>query len=124
MLDELSLVRARQAVREHARRLGFGDLPLTRLVTAVSELARNALVHGGGGRLAIEELRDGPRAGLAVTVEDDGPGIPDLSQALHSGYSSNGGLGLGLGGARRLSRIFEIDTRPGRGTRVRIEHWG
>jgi serine/threonine-protein kinase RsbT len=93
------------------------------MVTAASELARNTLEHGGGGTARVELLADGGRRGLRLTCEDQGPGIADLQLALKDGYTSRGGLGLGLGGARRLVNEFGIDSRPGAGTRVTITRW-
>jgi serine/threonine-protein kinase RsbT len=92
-------------------------------VTAASELARNTVIHGGGGALRLAALNDGPRRGLRLTFEDKGPGIPDVEQALRDGYTTGGGLGLGLGGARRLSSEFEIESRVGVGTRITITRW-
>jgi serine/threonine-protein kinase RsbT len=117
------VVRARQIVRDWANRLGFGLVDQTKLVTAASELARNTVQHGGGGRLRVEAVANGVRRGLQLTFEDDGPGIPDIELALKDGYTTSSGLGLGLSGARRLSNDFEITSRPGEGTRVRIARW-
>lgn len=117
------VVRVRQAVRAEATALGFSLVDLTKLVTAASELARNTLVHGGGGEARIERVAEDGRAGLRAVFADEGPGIPDLEQALRDGFSSGSGLGLGLGGARRLVNTFEIDSAPGAGTRVTIVKW-
>jgi serine/threonine-protein kinase RsbT len=117
------VVRVRQAVRAEATALGFSLVDLTKLVTAASELARNALVHGGGGEVRIERIADNGRAGLRAVFADDGPGIANLEEALRDGFSSGSGLGLGLGGARRLVSGFEIDSAPGAGTRVTIVKW-
>jgi serine/threonine-protein kinase RsbT len=117
------VVRVRQAVRAEATALGFSLVDLTKLVTAASELARNALVHGGGGEVRIERIADNGRAGLRAVFADDGPGIANLEEALRDGFSSGSGLGLGLGGARRLVSSFEIDSAPGAGTRVTIVKW-
>ena len=92
-------------------------------VTAASELARNTVLYGGGGRLRMEALNDGPRRGLRLTFEDNGPGIADLDQAMKDGFSTGTGLGLGLGGAKRLSSEFNIESRVGEGTRVTITRW-
>jgi len=128
--DEIREVRAahdvvavRQMVREWAVATGFSLVDQTKIVTAASELARNTLVHGGGGRVRLEALNDGDRRGLRVVFEDAGPGIPDLAQALRDGFTTGNGLGLGLGGAKRLSNQFEIDSKPGQGTRVSITRW-
>jgi serine/threonine-protein kinase RsbT len=117
------VVRARQRVREWAIRLGFNLIDQTKLVTATSELARNTVVHGGGGTVCLEALANGMRQGLRLTFEDQGPGIPDIELALRDGYTTGGGLGLGLGGAKRLMNDFEIYSQPGRGTRVSIAKW-
>jgi serine/threonine-protein kinase RsbT len=114
------VVRARRRVREEAVRLGFGIVNQTKLLTAASELARNAIVYGGGGTLTIEAFDGAGPHKLQLTFEDRGPGIPDVELALRDGYTSGGGLGLGLGGSKRLVDEFELDTHPGEGTRVRI----
>ena len=110
-------------MREHAVAQGFSLVEQTKIVTAASELGRNALVHGGGGDAYIERVEQGSKRGLRLEFADRGPGIPDLQRALTDGYTSGGGLGLGLGGAKRLSDEFEIDSAPGAGTRVRIARW-
>ncbi len=117
------VVRVRQVTRQWAVALGFSLVDQTKIVTAASELARNTLIHGGGGTTRLEELTDGGRRGLRLTFEDKGPGIADVSQALRDGYTSGSGLGLGLGGARRLSSTFDITSAPGQGTRVCITRW-
>jgi serine/threonine-protein kinase RsbT len=117
------LSRVRQQVREAAVGLGFGLVQQTKLVTAASELARNTLVHGGGGEVTVTEVA-GPRGhGLTLRFIDQGPGITDLAQALTDGYTSGGGLGLGLGGAKRLVQEFSIDSTPGGGTTVTVTAW-
>lgn len=126
MLDVHSdedVVRVRQITRRWAVGLGFSLVDQTKIVTAASELARNTLIHGGGGSTRIEELLDGSRHGLRLTFEDKGPGIADVPQALRDGYTTRSGLGLGLGGARRLSNQFDITSTPGQGTRVCITRW-
>ena len=117
------VVRVRQVTRQWAVALGFSLVDQTKIVTAASELARNTFVHGGGGTARLEELTDGSRRGLRLTFEDKGPGIADVSQALRDGYTSSSGLGLGLGGARRLSSTFDIRSAPGQGTWVCITRW-
>jgi serine/threonine-protein kinase RsbT len=117
------IVIVRQAVRQRAVDLGFSLVDQTKLVTAASELARNAIQHGGGGRASIESVTDGSRRGLRLTFEDDGPGIADIDQAMRDGFSTAGGLGLGLSGSKRLANEFSIATTPGKGTRVIITRW-
>ena len=117
------VIRVRQAVRDRALAAGFSLVDQTKLVTAASELARNTLVYGGGGTVTIERVDAAPRVGIRLTFEDKGPGIADLTQALTDGYTSGSGLGLGLGGAKRLSNEFEIHSEVGRGTRVAIARW-
>ena len=117
------IVRMRQAVREHAVGLGFSLVDQTKLVTAASELARNTVIYGGGGEVALELVSQGSRKGLRLVFSDRGPGIADVQQALKDGFTTGGGLGLGLGGAKRLSNEFYLDTRPGEGTRVTIIRW-
>ncbi len=117
------IVLARQAVRRQAVALGFGLIDQTKIVTASSELGRNTLDYGGGGSVRLEVVENGTRTGLRLTFEDQGPGIPDLPLALTDGYTSGNGMGLGLGGAKRLSHEFEISSKPGEGTRVSILRW-
>jgi serine/threonine-protein kinase RsbT len=116
------VVRVRQKVRSRAVRAGLSLVDQTKLVTAASELARNTLDHGGGGTVALE-LVQAPRRGVRLRFTDRGPGIPDIEAALRDGYTTGGGLGLGLGGARRLSSEFAIESAPGQGTCVRIARW-
>ena len=117
------IVRMRSLVREHAVQQGLSLVDQTKLVTAASELARNALDYGGGGEVHIAKLNDGVRRGVRLTFVDQGPGIADIEAALRDGYTTGGGLGLGLGGARRLCNDFSIDSAPGRGTRIMIARW-
>jgi serine/threonine-protein kinase RsbT len=117
------VVRVRQLAREHAVAQGFSLVDQTKLVTAASELARNTLEYGGGGEVSFERLNDGMRRGLRLTFSDQGPGIADIDLALKDGYTTGAGLGLGLGGARRLSNEFSIQSQPGQGTRVAITRW-
>jgi serine/threonine-protein kinase RsbT len=117
------IVRMRQVVREEAIALGFGLVDQTKVVTAASELGRNAVLHGGGGRVELASLTAGTRRGLRLTFIDEGPGIPDVGRAMQDGFTTGNGLGLGLGGARRLASEFEIESAPGKGTRVTIVRW-
>jgi serine/threonine-protein kinase RsbT len=117
------VVLVRQAARARAVQLGFSLVDQTKLVTAASELARNTLHHGGGGSVRLELLEEGPRRGVRLVFQDQGPGIADIQQAMKDGFTSGGGLGLGLGGAKRLSNEFDIVSRAGAGTRVTITRW-
>jgi len=116
-------VRVRQAVREASLALRFSLVDQTKIVTAASELARNTLVHGGGGELRIELLNNGARPGLRLTFTDQGPGIPDLELAMKEGYTTGTGLGLGLSGSKKLASEFDIQSEVGRGTRVTVTRW-
>ena len=118
-----AIVQIRQLVRQWAVEVGFGLVDQTKMVTAASELARNTVIYGGGGTVLCEALNDGSRRGLRLTFSDQGPGIPDIEQALKDGFTTGGGLGLGLGGAKRLVNQFEIASRPGEGTRITITRW-
>lgn len=113
----------RQAVRRRAVESGFSLVDQTKIVTAASELARNAITHGGGGRATIEALVNGIQRGVRLTVEDRGPGIANIKEAMRDGFSTSGGLGLGLSGAKRLSNEFAIASEPGTGTTVSITRW-
>ncbi len=117
------VVVVRQRAREQAHRAGFSLLETTKLVTAASELARNTLEHGGGGYAELEVCTDGIRRGVRMRFVDEGPGSPDIELALRDGYTTAKGLGLGLGGSRRLVDEFQIDSAPGRGTRVTVIRW-
>ena len=117
------VVGVRRVVREWSIAAGFSLVDQTKMITAASELARNALEYGGGGTVLLEQLNDGSKRGVRLTFEDQGPGIPDVDLALRDGYTTGGGLGLGLSGARRLSNEFAIDSTPGKGTRVAITRW-
>jgi len=121
--ESQDIVMVRQAVRKKAISLGFNLVDQTKIVTATSELARNTLDYGGGGTMVLQVVQNGRRGGIRLTFEDQGPGIPDVALALKDGYTSGGGMGLGLGGAKRLSDEFEIETAPGKGTRVTILRW-
>jgi len=118
------LVRVRQAVRSRAVELGFSLVDQTKIVTAASELGRNMLDHGGGeGTVSLEMLTAAGRHGLRLTFEDKGPGIPDIDLAMREGYTTKGGLGLGLSGSRRLVNEFSLVSRVGEGTKVTIARW-
>jgi len=117
------VVRVRQEVRKRATEIGFGLVDQTKIVTAASELARNMLDYGGGGNVAFHVVQNGARRGLRLAFIDEGPGIADIEHALQDGVTTGGGLGLGLGGARRLSNEFEIVSAPGRGTKIVITRW-
>jgi len=123
LLTPEHIVIVRQKVRQHAVELGFSLVEQTKVVTAASELARNTILHGGGGRAIIDVVSNGSRRGLRLTFEDDGAGIADLELAMKDGYSTVGGLGLGLSGAKRLSNEFDLQSAPGKGTRVVIARW-
>jgi serine/threonine-protein kinase RsbT len=120
--SEPDVVAVRRRVREVATQLGFSLVDQTKVITAASELARNTIIYGGGGSLQVETL-NGPRTGLRLTFEDKGPGIPDIELALRDGFTTGSGLGLGLGGSKRLVNDFEIFSRVGEGTRVTITRW-
>ncbi len=117
------IVVVRQHVRALAIELGFSLVDQTKMVTAASELARNTLAHGGGGTARIEVVAANARRGLKMTFEDRGKGIADLELAMRDGYSTGGGLGLGLSGTRRLMNEFELQSKPGEGTRVSATRW-
>jgi serine/threonine-protein kinase RsbT len=120
---EQDVVLARQAVRRLAQECGLRLVDQTKLITAASELARNTVVYGGGGDMDWEILEDGVRVGVRLVFRDEGPGIADLKLAMTDGWTSGSGLGLGLTGARRLVNEFELDSAPGKGTRVTIIRW-
>lgn len=120
---EEDIVRVRQKARKLAIECGFGLVDQTKMVTAASELARNTFVHGGGGTVTLEVLQDGGRAGLRLTFVDTGSGIADIEQVMTDGYTTGGGLGLGLGGSKRLVNEFDIRSKVGEGTTVVITRW-
>jgi serine/threonine-protein kinase RsbT len=120
-MEQLS--RARRLVLERATRLGLREVERTKLVTAASELGRNALVHAGGGDMAMSELARDGRCGLQLVFQDQGPGIDDLELALTDGFTTAKSLGLGLGGARRLVNEFYLESEPGQGTKVTVIQW-
>jgi serine/threonine-protein kinase RsbT len=117
------IVLIRQAVRNWTAELGFSLVDQTKMITAASELARNSLEYGGGGRVIFESLQVGTKRGLRLAFVDHGPGIPDIGLAMKDGYTSGKGMGLGLGGAKRLVNEFEIQSTVGEGTRVTITRW-
>jgi serine/threonine-protein kinase RsbT len=121
--SETDVVLVRQAVRKWAAEIPFSLVDQTKIVTAASELARNTLIHGGGGSVRLEALTEGVRKGLRLTFEDQGPGIVDIELALKDGYTTGTGLGLGLSGSKRLMTEFEIVSRVGEGTRVTVAKW-
>ena len=120
---EQDVVLARQAIRKAAQQIGFSIVDQTKIVTAASELARNAVVHGGGGKMKWETVARDERQGLRLTVVDEGPGIEDTALAMKDGWSSGSGLGMGLPGAKRLVNEFNLVSKPGQGTTVTITRW-
>ena len=117
------MIKARQLVRECAIFQGLSLVDQTKIVTAASELARNTLIHGGGGEMRLQALNDGPRRGVKVIFADRGPGIPNIELAMKDGYTTRGGLGLGLSGSKRLVNEFSIESQSGKGTTVSIVRW-
>ena len=121
--SDQDVVRVRQLVRTVAVAVKLSLVDQTKLVTAASELARNTLVYGGGGVVEVDRVENGRRSGIRISFVDEGPGIPDLDLALSDGYTTGGGLGLGLSGARRLVDEFDIDTTVGQGTSITVTKW-
>ena len=121
--SEGDIVMVRQIVRKWAIEIACSVVDQTKVVTAASELARNLLIYGGGGEVLLENLQEGMRRGLRVSFIDQGPGIPDIEQALKDGFTSGKGMGLGLGGAKRLVNEFSIESEVGKGTRIAITKW-
>lgn len=117
------IVYVRQQARAWALEMGFSLVDQTKIVTAASELARNTVEHGKGGVARLRWIMDGPRRGLSLEFTDTGPGIPDIERAMQNGYTTGNGLGLGLSGSRRLMNDFEIQSQPGKGTRVSVTRW-
>jgi serine/threonine-protein kinase RsbT len=117
------VVKVRQAVRAKAQAIGFSLVDQTKIVTAASEIARNTIDYGGGGSVMLDLVHSGIRKGLRLVFVDRGPGIPDIARALQDGYTTGNGLGLGLGGAKRLSNEFDIQSAPGTGTTVTLIRW-
>src|SRR5215475_10258838 len=122
LTTEPDVVAVRRIVREITSKLGFSLVDQTKVVTAASELARNTLIYGGGGAMHMETL-NGPRVGLRLIFEDNGPGIPNIELALRDGFTTGSGLGLGLGGAKRLVNEFEIHSESGKGTQITVTRW-
>ena len=123
VLRQEDVVSVRQSVRSFALEIGLSLIDQTKVVTAASELARNTLVHGGGGQALIEVVQERGRRGLRLIFADSGPGIANVESAMQDGFTTGGGLGLGLGGAKRLSNEFPIESQPGAGTLVTIIRW-
>lgn len=121
--SEEDVVRVRHAVRRLAVDAKFSLVDQTKLVTAASELARNTLIHGGGGLVRLDRVHSGGRVGLCMTFEDEGPGISDIGRALQDGFTTGSGLGLGLGGSKRLVNEFSVNSTPGVGTRITATKW-
>ena len=117
------MIKARQLVRDCAIFQGLSLVDQTKIVTAASELARNTLIHGGGGEMRLQSLNDGSRRGVKVIFADRGPGIPNIELAMKDGYTTRGGLGLGLSGSKRLVNEFSIESQSGKGTTVSIVRW-
>jgi serine/threonine-protein kinase RsbT len=122
LVSEPDIVVVRRRVREVAGQIGLSLVDQTKVITAASELARNTLIYGGGGTMQLESL-NGPRLGVRLTFNDNGPGIPDIQLALRDGFTTGSGLGLGLGGTKRLVNEFDIESKVGQGTRVTITRW-
>jgi serine/threonine-protein kinase RsbT len=122
VVSEPDIVVVRRRVREVAGQIGLSLVDQTKVITAASELARNTLIYGGGGSMQLESL-NGPRLGVRLTFKDNGPGIPDIELALRDGFTTGSGLGLGLGGTKRLVNEFDIESKVGQGTRVTITRW-
>jgi len=120
---EEDIVASRQKVRALTQQLKFSLVDQTKMITAASELSRNTVVHGGGGQMRWEILEQGLKRGLRLHFEDTGPGIPDVQLALTDGWTSGGGMGLGLPGSKRLVHEFDLQSTPGRGTQVSITRW-
>lgn len=121
--QESDLLAIRQLVKARAVELGLNSFGRTKLVTVASELGRNTLIHGGGGTMVLETVVNNDRRGLRLTFKDEGPGIIDLKQAMTDGFTTKGGLGLGLSGSKRLVNEFQIASGVGKGTRVMVTFW-
>jgi serine/threonine-protein kinase RsbT len=123
LANDHDIVLCRQNVRRLSQEINFSLVDQTKFVTAASELARNAVIYGGGGRMRWDTIENGARRGLRLSFIDEGPGIANVELAMTDGWTSGGGLGMGLSGAKRLVNEFEIDSHPGSGTRVTITRW-
>jgi len=123
VVSQQDVVLARQTVRKLAQEAAFSLVDQTKMVTAASELARNTVIYGGGGLMRWEILQDGGKTGVRLSFRDEGPGIPDLKLALTDGWTSGNGMGMGLSGTKRLVNEFDLDSAPGKGTRVTIARW-
>lgn len=121
--SDQDIVLARQKGRALALELGFSSGDATLIATAISELARNIVSYAGNGQIGLKDIQGSTRAGISITASDNGPGIPNVGQALRDGFSTSGSLGLGLPGVRRLMDEFEIDSKPGQGTKVAVKKW-
>lgn len=121
--SDVDVAAARRGVREWALELGLSVLDLTKVVTAASELARNTVVHGGGGVMCLQVVRVGTRQGIRLVFTDNGPGIPEIDRAMEDGYTTGNGMGIGLPGAKRLVNEFELSSTPSEGTCVTIVRW-
>ena len=121
--EDRDLLLVRQAAREACTSMGFTIVDQTRLITALSELTRNAYMYAGKGVVFLERIEENAKSGMMITVKDHGPGISDMELAMSEGYSTSGGLGNGLPGARRLVDGFDIHSKPGEGTEVVIIKW-
>lgn len=121
--SEMDVVQVRTITRQWSAELGFSLVEQTKMVTAASEIARNTLQHGKGGDVTVELLNDGLKKGLRMIFADQGPGIADITLAMRDGYTTGGGLGMGLPGTKRLVSEFQVESEPGKGTRVTITRW-
>jgi serine/threonine-protein kinase RsbT len=121
--SDMDVVQARQLVRSWSVEQGFKLIDQTKIVTAASELARNTLIHGGGGSMRVTVHNDGAKRGIELVFEDTGPGIADIPQAMRDGFTTGHGLGMGLGGSKRLMNEFDIQSEVGKGTRISIKRW-
>ncbi len=121
--DDTDIIHTRSIVRQMAVEIGFSELDQTRITTAISELARNIIVHANCGEVIIREVQKGGRKGLEIICKDDGPGIVDIDQAMREGYTTSGGLGIGMTGARRLMDEFHVESAVGVGTTVVVKKW-